>query len=84
MAHTIDIDGTETEVSPRNGKDFKLIEMYNLLDTNDVEIVATKDDRIMVHGVPVEDTINEKATALCWLDLPIYGKVLVCERTEVL
>ena len=39
MATLIKIDGTQREVSPKNGTDFQLEELYNLLSCHYVDIV---------------------------------------------
>ena len=90
MATIIDVNGEEREVKPKNGSDFKLDELYKLLGCTIIEIVATNDDRIMVvNGDPIdvkEFIVNKKATELYWFgdETPLAGKVLVCERDQVL
>lgn len=68
-------DGTEKVVTPQNGSDFQLHELYELLDVSTIEIVRMsyeddKNDMIFVideEGKLVsdwQDYINPKATAI--------------------
>lgn len=48
MATLIKASGDTLEVQPANGKDFKLKELYKLLNCNLIEIIRLSDGRIMV------------------------------------
>lgn len=89
MALLIRTDGTVTEVSPLNGAHFQFVgEAYELLGTDMIQIVPTKDGRIMLvdeEGKLKDKPINFRATALYEhgkYDV-VVGTVLVCADTEV-
>ena len=80
-------EGEIIKVSPRNGKDFKLEELYTLLGCDYIEVLRLDDKNIVVideegklNGRPV----NYKATALCHEKNAIFdwdcivGPAIVC------
>ena len=84
MAQIIKADGTKIDVIPKNGTDFQLSELQEIVGGY-IEIVFTKDDQLMVvndegklNGLP----INEEATKLVGYDL-IVGDVLVCASSQI-
>jgi hypothetical protein len=86
----IDPDGTVTVVSPSNGKDFKLQELYTHVGCDTVEMVPLPDGRIMwvdENGIRNAKPYNEAATKLVakWLGSGdfIKGRALVCPAKMV-
>ncbi len=90
MAKLIKTDGTVTEVSPRNGKDFTLSELRSLVECEWIEMVHLRDGSGRFLVVDEEGKLNgkvrnEKATVLYGL-MPydyIVGNALLCKRGEV-
>lgn len=84
MATIIKADGQCIETQPKNGTDFKLEELNEIVGGY-IEVLTLNDDQIMVineegkvYGLP----LNLKATDMYGLDF-IVGDVLVCEESEV-
>lgn len=84
MATIIKANGTVSEITPKNGTDFSLKELRDVVKGY-IEIVNLPDGRIMVvneegklYGLP----INQQATNLYGYEI-IVGDVLVCKRNEV-
>lgn len=89
-------DGTETEVMPKNGTDFKLDELQNIVkgkgpggESDTITIVPLRDGRIMVandEGKLIGLKHNSKASTL-YLQAGgvsnIVGDVLVCDENMV-
>ena len=80
----IRVDGTQEEYLPADGRHYTLEELKKAIGGGYIEIVHTKDDRLMVldeegklKGFPV----NPVATGLYRYGYqdPIVGDVLVCE-----
>ena len=80
----IRVDGTQEEYLPANGRHYTLAELKKAIGGGWIEIVKTRDGRLMVldeegklKGFPV----NRVATALYLYGAqdPIVGDVLVCE-----
>ena len=87
MAQIIKADGTIQEVQPKNGNDFKLAEMNEIVGGY-IEIINAKDGRIIIideEGKLKNKPFNEEATKLYihGLQDPIVGDVLVCNQEEV-
>lgn len=98
MAILIKTDGTEEEVKPKNGKDFKLKEIYKLVGNgcDMIQAIYLADYRTMFMDEeskirPVQgasQTLNEKATKLLLAagGIPwdvVLGNVLICSKEEV-
>lgn len=89
MARIIKANGEITEVSPANGKDFKLEELQTIVDGY-IEVIWMPEDKIMVineEGKLLKLPVNEKATKIyqdnfCYPDI-IVGDVLVCDANQV-
>lgn len=94
MARLIDTDMTNVEVKPENGRDFKLEELYKLLDCEMIEIIHLGghfDGQIMIideEGKLTGKQRNRVATDIFMVDRTwsdtIVGKALVCLDSEVL
>jgi len=91
MAQLIKVNGIKQEVIPKDKKNFKLPEMYNILNCKIIQFVRTKEGKLMVideEGKLKDDwrnNINTKATELYVhgeLD-PIVGDVLICQNKEI-
>lgn len=87
-AWLLDTDGSKKEVLPKDGKEFTLDELYELLGTDNVEQLATN-DREMCMLVDEDakmkgEPINYQATKLMHViyqaDDCVVGKVLYCPR----
>jgi hypothetical protein len=88
MAVVLHIDGSFDRVQPANKADgFSLEEVYGYVQTDMVQVVATRDGRIMVideEGKLKGKAVNETATRLYIhgdVD-PIVGDVVVCNEQE--
>ena len=89
MAKIIKINGTQIEVEPKNGKDFKLDELKAIV-RGWIEIVFLPNDRLMVvneEGKPLGLPVNEQATRI-YTDAfgyhdEIVGDVLICDRNQI-
>ena len=89
MAKLIKTDGSVTDVAPKNGKDFKLDELRELIGCEYIEIVRVP----LTHGkiliVDEEGKLNgkefnERATVIYGNILDyIVGDALMCDRGEV-
>jgi hypothetical protein len=67
MATLLRPDGTSEEVQPANRRDFQLKELYQHLECDTIEVIPTKDGRIMIideEGKLADKSRNEQATAL--------------------
>jgi hypothetical protein len=88
MAELLRADGTREMVAPKNGTSFEFIgEAYDLIGTDMIQLVATRDGRILMideEGKLKEKPVNAAATALYrYGDLDqIVGDVLVCSSAE--
>lgn len=84
-AFVIKVGGEQKEVSPKNGSDFSLKELYSLIGCDCIEIVYLYDGRIMV--VDESGLLNEKELNLTASQLygsVIVGDVLVCNDNMIL
>ena len=84
MAQIIKADGTKIDVTPKNGTDFQLSELQEVVGGY-IEIVETIDKQIMVvneEGKLIGLPFNEEATRLVRYDV-IVGDVLVCASSQV-
>jgi hypothetical protein len=87
MAKVIKADGTVTEVKPKNGTDFDLQEVYDHTECDFVQVVASKDDKLIIldeEGKMKSKPFNQKATQeyIYGNQDPIVGTVLICEPSE--
>lgn len=88
MATIIKTDGAQIEVQPKNGTDFQLEELNEIVG-GFIEIVYLRNGLIMVvneEGKLNNLPLNEVATRVCLLNgYPdtIVGNVLVCKSEEV-
>lgn len=87
MATIFKTDGTSLEVEPKNGKDFGLQELYQIVGCNMIEIVYLPDKMILVideEGKLQDKPINCQATILCKMsDDYIVGDALLCKQKQV-
>ena len=84
-------DGGERPVTPENGKDFKLKELYKLLKCDLVEVVYLNSNLIMIIDeegkLRSEHKVNQKATMRAWKHMAIHpkdvivGDAIVCDTT---
>jgi hypothetical protein len=87
MAKLIKVDGTVTEVSPKDGKHFSLEELQEFVG-GDIQMVQTISGRLMYmdeEGKLKNKPVNEKATDLFGYrayDL-VVGDVLICDLKDV-
>jgi hypothetical protein len=75
--------GGEIDITPGNGKNFQMDELYKLVDTDTVQILAAKDGRIMIvdeDGKRKMKIVNAKATALYQYGVvnSVVGDVIIC------
>ena len=91
MAQIIKTTGEVIEVSPKNGTDFKLREMQNIVKHGThrhIEIVYLPNNKLMVcneEGKLIGAPLNHKATDIirCWYNDYVCGDVLVCDENEI-
>ena len=93
MATLIKPDGTEITITPKNSSDFKLEELYQLIECDMVQMIRLADGRTMwmdeeskLRTLPPEP--NHKATQLLLRagGIPwdvVLGNVLLCSDKEV-
>ena len=81
----IHADGKVISVKPKDGKHFSLEELYEFTNGGPIEIVGTRDGRLMIlneegrlTGLP----LNKKATELYGRNV-IVGDVLVCDKDYI-
>lgn len=84
-AYLIRPDGTWEQITPDNGKDFRLPQLYKLLACRTIEVIYPSPERIMIldeDGKRNEWPINHTATAmtrhLLAADDLIVGNVIIC------
>ena len=89
MAHIIKTDGSVIDITPKNGTDFKLKELNDIVGGY-VEIVYLNESGIMVlneEGKLLDLPINDRATiifqAMTDIDDFIVGDVLICNNEQV-
>lgn len=81
-------DGTQEEYLPGDGNHYTLEELKRAIGGGYIEIVRTRDDRLMVlddEGKLKDFPVNLVATALYRFgdQDPIVGDVLVCEEWRI-
>lgn len=84
MAKVIKADGHTYETRPKNGKDFQLEELRDIVGGY-IEIVHLPDEKIMVvneEGKLYHLPVNIQATHLYGYEV-IVGDVLVCDKNQV-
>ena len=87
MAKIIKTNGSIIEVEPKNGTDFQLDEMREIIGGGYIEITQTKNDKLMV--VDEEGKLkgfepNFSATEHHKYNDLIVGNVLICEPNQIL
>jgi hypothetical protein len=87
MATLFKTDGTQTEVSPKNGRKFTLEELQGYVE-GFIEVVRTHDGRLMVideEGKLKGKPYNRGATHLyeCGSRDPIVGDAIIGTRKEM-
>ena len=88
MAELIKDTGEVTEIEPENGLNFKLQELYKILNCRLIELVGTKDGRLIIldeEGKLQNKSINTKATKLYKYgerDV-IVGDVVICNNKQI-
>lgn len=83
MATIYKTDGTEENVQPKNGKDFKLEELQPVVEGY-IEIVRLRDGRLMIvneEGMLMKLPYNRIASQIA--RQPIVGNVLVCDEGQI-
>ena len=88
MNEIIRVNGAREEFLPADGRHYTLEEMYKATGCDMVQIVATKDGRLMVldeEGKLKGRPVNQVATGLYLYGNqdPIVGDVLVCEERNI-
>ena len=89
MAQIIKTNGERVETSPKNGKDFKLEELQEIVN-GWIEIVWLPNDMVLIvneDGKPLDLPINQEATkiyqdAFGFNDV-IVGDALLCNTNQV-
>lgn len=88
MATIYKADGTTEEIQPKNGKDFKLDELQEIVGGY-IETLYLKNKEVMVvneEGKLNNLSLNEKATVYLldqnYADV-ILGNALVCKQNEI-
>ena len=91
MATIIKTDGTKISVCPKNGKDFKLDELREIVKGY-IEIIRLGSDRYMVineegklENLPINDAATKEAINSCAIFANDYivGDVLVCGKKQI-
>ena len=88
MAELIKHTGETVEIEPENGSNFKLQELYKILNCKLIEFVATRDGRLIIldeEGKLQNKSINTKATKLYKYgerDV-IVGDVVICNNKQI-
>jgi len=79
----ITTDGEEKEITPINGKNFTLQELYKLIDCTLVEVLHLPNRKYMIIDeegkLKANHKLNGKATLIYSLDY-IVGNVVVCDK----
>ena len=83
MARVSKADGQTYETQPKNGKDFQLKEMKDIVNGY-IEIVYLRDGRLMVVNEEGRlERLPYNMTASLLAGETIVGDVLVCERNQI-
>jgi uncharacterized protein YuzE len=87
MATQIKTDGTTTEVEPKNGRDFKLDELYQLIECETLDMIRLADGRFMwmdekrkINGKEINQTATKLAPPF---EGGVEGTVLICDPKQV-
>lgn len=83
MAKIYKTDGSEENIQPKNGKDFKLEELQPVVEGY-IEIVRLRDGRLMIvneEGMLMKLPYNRIASQIA--GQPIVGNVLVCDEGQI-
>lgn len=87
MAHIIKVNGEEVEIQPKNGTDFKLRELQDIV-AGYIETLPIATNQLMIineEGKLTRLPINERATQIayenCIFDC-IVGDVVICTEDE--
>lgn len=87
-AFLLDTDGSKKEVLPKDGKEFTLPELYEMLDCELVQVLPTPQSGMMMifdeEGKMKDNEVNLQATAILkdylFVGDVIVGKALYCPR----
>ena len=92
MATLYKTDGTFQEITPKNGTDFKLEELYELIGCELVEMIGLEEEMCMLtdeEGKIKRQEINPEATDIWWKSYPyarnydcIVGNAVVCHLSQ--
>lgn len=92
-AYVINEDGTFREVVPKNGKKFKLKELYAVCKCDMVQVLHLRgsstmwlDEEGKVHGKQIPNPLASEIAWACNATYPddeIYGPVVVCPKSMV-
>ena len=88
MAELIKHTGETIKIEPENGLNFKLQELYKILDCKLIELASTKDGRLIVldeEGKLEDKSINTEATKLYRYNEHdvIVGDVIICNNNQI-
>lgn len=84
MARLITVNMDSNPIKPKNGTDFTLNELYELIGCSLVEVINIDRDNIMI--VDEEGAINGSvlnSTVTSMYGHPIFGNVVICKRSEL-
>ncbi len=93
-SYLLDPDGTFQPVTPRNGRDFRLEELYEHLRCDRIEVVYLGDSpNILIideeGSFPTDRQLNPLACGLWWHYVPeakgqpLFGRVIACHTTQL-
>jgi len=88
MAELIKDTGEIIKIEPKNGLNFKLQELYKILNCRLIELAATKDGKLIIldeEGKLYSKSVNIKATELYKYGEQdaIVGDVVVCNNKQI-
>lgn len=90
MGILMNVTGTQQVVSPKNGTDYKLEELYAMLNVQMIEVVTLSEHMIMIideEGKLNGSAQNFEATGIfqmaCNTEDVIMGNALVCNTEEL-
>lgn len=83
MAKVIKADGTTIVVEPKNGTDFELHEMYELIGCDIIEFVRVGEKWLVVdeEGIMNRKPLNSEASKMA--GMTILGDALLCNINQI-